>query len=126
MHPIVRVGIAAVGVYFIYRAFDMYTEKEWVMVATFAVAAILSVYVSAVGDGGDDEWIKCSDRMPFEKSDYEKHRTITVVITDGKFVGTTDCNAGALPYPWVAFSEYGDIHPHKITHWQPLPQPPED
>ena len=47
--------MVVVGAYFIYRAFDMYTEKEWVMVATFAVAAILSIYVSAVGDGGDDE-----------------------------------------------------------------------
>lgn len=72
------------------------------------------------------EWIKCSDRMPLVTSDYHRFRQKTVIVTDGIDVGTCDCQAGNMPHEWVAWSNYGDIDANKITHWMPLPNPPQD
>lgn len=70
------------------------------------------------------DWIKCSERMPFTIDDVE------VLVTDGKRVTVTDCNAGIRPASsndfWCAFSEYGAMYPKVITHWQPLPEPPQE
>ncbi|MGC8427636.1 DUF551 domain-containing protein [Mixta calida] len=71
-------------------------------------------------------WIKCSERMPLELSDELPSRFLEVIVTDGCLVGKSECQAGWLPHPWVGFSCWGDIEPSKITHWQPLPSPPEE
>lgn len=55
MHPIVRVAIGLMGAYFVYHAYEMYLEREWLMVVTFALASILGFYVAAVGDEGDGD-----------------------------------------------------------------------
>lgn len=76
------------------------------------------------------DWIKCSERMPFTIDDVEVFASVEVLVTDGKRVTVTDCNAGIRPASsndfWCAFSEYGAMYPKVITHWQPLPEPPQE
>lgn len=55
MHPIVRVGMALAGGYFVYHAYEMHLEKEWVMTVTFGLASLLGFYLAAVGDDGCDD-----------------------------------------------------------------------
>ena len=75
-------------------------------------------------------WIKCSERMPFTIADVEVFASIEVLVTDGKRVTATDCNAGvrhaSVSDFWCAFSEYGAMCPKVITHWMPLPEPPTE
>jgi hypothetical protein len=56
----------------------------------------------------------------------EEVGSVTVIVTDGAIVGVCDCQQGYLPYPWVEWSNYGDIDAKYITHWQPLPEPPQE
>lgn len=71
------------------------------------------------------EWIKCSERMPLELSD-EHTDAVDVIVTDGEMVGVCECRSGYMPYPWVEWSNYGDIDAKQITHWMPLPEPPTE
>lgn len=72
------------------------------------------------------EWIKTSERMPINLSDYKYLHSKAVIVTNGLDVAICECQAGGLPEPWVAWSRYGDIDSDTITHWQPLPAPPQD
>lgn len=74
-----------------------------------------------------NNWIKCSERMPLSIMEADNgFDSIEVIVTDGVNVGTCECQAGFVPRPWVGFTAYGDISPLRITHWQPLPAPPEE
>ena len=76
------------------------------------------------------KWIPVSERMPFTIDDVEVFASVEVLVTDGKRVTVTDCNAGIRPAScndfWCAFSEYGAMYPKVITYWQPLPEPPQE
>lgn len=68
------------------------------------------------------EWIKCSERMP------EIGRRV-LIVQHGKYVSS------ATLYQWEAaktekgrkprFEDFRGIV-SDVTHWQPLPSPPED
>jgi hypothetical protein len=59
-------------------------------------------------------WIKCSEQMPDNMSD--------VLVTNGSDIG----------FMWWAGDEWDSWHKQyaldsdEITHWMPLPEPPED
>ncbi|QGY29786.1 DUF551 domain-containing protein [Pantoea cypripedii] len=55
-------------------------------------------------------WIKCSDRLP--------DRDGLFICWDGRFVTT-------YPFIWGNWQANQFVAPN-ITHWMPLPTPPED
>lgn len=77
-------------------------------------------------------WIKCSDRLPEKDGEY------LVYVSDRIWSGamvlwfTNDFSQlyNDLSYPHKGFyendPEYGCIKYEEVTHWMPLPEPPED
>lgn len=68
---------------------------------------------SPVTPGG---WISCSDRMPKGYAD--------VLVTDGEHVEVKWWDESGY---WNSWTELiSDILAHEITHWMPLPEPPQE
>ncbi|KAB3169367.1 DUF550 domain-containing protein [Escherichia coli] len=69
-----------------------------------------------------DGWISCSDRMPNDKQ---------YVWCWGKSYGWTECNTFEGYYDWSrnkwwAVTDDGEDPASKVTHWMPLPEPPQE
>ena len=71
------------------------------------------------------QWVSVNDRLPIERTD-GAHVQVSVLATDGENVCQINFHSGCTPTDWSEWSEYGDIEPALITHWQPLPLPPSD
>ena len=68
-----------------------------------------------------DGWISCSERMPNDKQ---------YVWCWGKSYGWTECDTFEGYYDWSrnkwwAVTDDGEEPASKVTHWMPLPEPPE-
>lgn len=59
------------------------------------------------------DWIKCSDRLPDED-------TLCLAIDEQQVIWTMHFDDDDF-YP-----DTGEVYGVKITHWMPLPEPPED
>ncbi|MDU5780730.1 MAG: DUF551 domain-containing protein [Pantoea sp.] len=81
-----------------------------VMVELNLQAYLIALPVLEQQEKGDDGWIECSERMP------EVNKS--VLVWDGHTVNTA----------WLVFHGGWDSSAHisQVTHWQPLPEPPED
>ena len=66
------------------------------------------------------QWVSVGDRLPIIRTD-GAHAQISVLATDGENVCQVNFHSGSTPTDWYEWSEYGDIEPALITHWQPLP-----
>ncbi|EKC7600980.1 DUF551 domain-containing protein, partial [Salmonella enterica] len=69
-----------------------------------------------------DGWISCSERMPNDK-DY--------VWCWGKSYGWTECDTFEGYYDWSrnkwwAVTDDVEEPASKVTHWMPLPEPPQE
>ncbi len=69
-----------------------------------------------------DGWISCSERMPNDKQ---------YVWCWGKSYGWTKCDAFEGYYDWSrnkwwAVTDDGEEPASKVTHWIPLPEPPQE
>ena len=74
---------------------------------------------SPVSPGG---WISCSERMPNDKQ---------YVWCWGKSYGWTECDTFEGYYDcsrnkWWAVTDNGEEPASKVTHWMPLPEPPQE
>ncbi|MCB8823584.1 DUF551 domain-containing protein [Escherichia coli] len=69
-----------------------------------------------------DGWISCSEQMPNDKQ---------YVWCWGKSYGWTECNTFEGYYDWSrnkwwAVTDDGEDPASKVTHWMPLPEPPQE
>ncbi|HAG8642083.1 TPA: DUF551 domain-containing protein [Escherichia coli] len=69
-----------------------------------------------------DGWISCSERMPNDKQ---------YVWCWGKSYGWTECDTFEGYYDcsrnkWWAVTDDGEEPALKVTHWMPLPEPPQE
>ena len=69
-----------------------------------------------------DGWISCSERMPSDKQ---------YVWCWGKPYGWTECDTFEGYYDWSrnkwwAVTDDGEEPASKVTHWMPLPEPPQE
>ncbi|HCO9854862.1 TPA: DUF551 domain-containing protein [Escherichia coli] len=81
-------------------------------------AAMLQSQGNCIKDG----WISCSDRMPNDKQ---------YVWCWGKSYGWTECDTFEGYYDcsrnkWWAVTDDGEEPALKVTHWMPLPEPPQE
>lgn len=68
------------------------------------------------------EWIKCSDRMPEEEIE-------VLIFMDNKFIDVafytiTKYDNGKIYRMFETGDIMGGYEAERITHWQPLPEPP--
>lgn len=74
------------------------------------------------------EWIKCSDRVPNKKQrvlvfiDFDSVK-VSALIKDAEYTGAT-FRIGVNTVPPKRGK--GDIGEPKVTHWMPLPEPPNE
>ena len=69
-----------------------------------------------------DGWISCSERTPNDKQ---------YVWCWGKFYGWTECDTFEGYYDWSrnkwwAVTDNEEEQASKVTHWMPLPEPPQE
>ncbi|HGT9156615.1 DUF551 domain-containing protein [Escherichia coli] len=63
-----------------------------------------------------DGWISCSERMPEGYAD--------VLVTDGEHVEVKWWDESGYWNSWTELNS--DIFADEITHWMPLPEPPQE
>ncbi|EHD5757367.1 DUF551 domain-containing protein [Escherichia coli] len=74
--------------------------------------------VNGNSPGTPDSWISCSDRMPEETGDI-------IVVSDG--IVMSGISYSRRDGFYIAALEYDDDEPiGGVTHWMPLPEPPQE
>lgn len=73
------------------------------------------------------EWISVKERLPDDKKDGE---TVLAVVSGKSHENITLCHAlmtaGYFPGEGWVVNEYPEWENPTITHWMPLPEPPEE
>ena len=107
------------------------TRSEQMEVARIALASLEAEPVSQTYKLNElsgnspvtpDGWISCSERMPNDKQ---------YVWCWGKSYGWTECDTFEGYYDWSrnkwwAVTDNGEEPASKVTHWMPLPEPPQE
>lgn len=100
----------------------MYSDKaeveRWVRLhkACNFRADITPLYTAKPVPVTPDSWISCSERMPKGYAD--------VLVTDGEHVEVKWWDESGYWNSWTELNS--DILAHEITHWMPLPEPPQE
>ena len=70
--------------------------------------------------GARMKWISVKDKLPINESDeWKYYHVIDVIVSNGHDVFFTQFEAGRTIEYWSNFKKGG------VTHWMPLPNPPE-
>ena len=93
-----------------------------VQAAWFVKASLEQNALSGNSPVTPDGWISCSERMPDDKQ---------YVWCWGKSYGWTECDTFEGYYDWSrnkwwAVTDDGEEPASKVTHWIPLPEPPQE
>ena len=105
-----------------YTFTGMYSDKaeveRWVRLhkACNFRADITPLYTAKPVPVTPDSWISCSERMPKGYAD--------VLVTDGEHVEVKWWDESGYWNSWTELNS--DILAHEITHWMPLPEPPQE
>lgn len=100
----------------------MYSDKaeveRWVRLhkACDFLADITPLYTAQPAPVTPDGWISCSERMPKGYAD--------VLVTDGEHVEVKWWDESGYWNSWTELNS--DIFADEITHWMPLPKPPQE
>ncbi|WP_436900546.1 DUF551 domain-containing protein [Escherichia coli] len=100
----------------------MYSDKaeveRWVRLhkACNFRADITPLYTAKPVPVTPDAWISCSERMPKGYAD--------VLVTDGEHVEVKWWDESGYWNSWTELNS--DIFADEITHWMPLPEPPQE
>ncbi|HBD2757106.1 TPA: DUF551 domain-containing protein [Escherichia coli] len=100
----------------------MYSDKaeveRWVRLhkACNFRADITPLYTAKPVPVTPDDWISCSERMPKGYAD--------VLVTDGEHVEVKWWDESGYWNSWTELNS--DIFADEITHWMPLPEPPQE
>lgn len=100
----------------------MYSDKaeveRWVRLhkACNFRADITPLYTAKPVPVTPDGWISCSERMPKGYAD--------VLVTDGEHVEVKWWDESGYWNSWTELNS--DIFADEITHWMPLPEPPQE
>ncbi|ANP17235.1 valyl-tRNA synthetase [Escherichia coli] len=100
----------------------MYSDKaeveRWVRLhkACNFRADITPLYTAKPVPVTPDSWISCSERMPKGYAD--------VLVTDGEHVEVKWWDESGYWNSWTELNS--DIFADEITHWMPLPEPPQE
>ena len=104
--------------------------KQWLIErgyksATSSRTLEFVIYEYVQDTGLSNEWVSVDDGLPITRID-GAHTQVSVLATDGDNVCEISFHSGTTPTEWYEWSEYGDIEPAKITHWQKKPLPPKE
>lgn len=78
--------------------------------------ACRAAMLQSQGNCIEDGWISCSERMPKGYAD--------VLVTDGEHVEVKWWDESGYWNSWTELNS--DIFADEITHWMPLPEPPQE
>ncbi len=87
-----------------------------VQAAWFVKASLEQAALSGTPPVIPDGWISCSERMPKGYAD--------VLVTDGEHVEVKWWDESGYWNSWTELNS--DIFADEITHWMPLPEPPQE
>lgn len=70
------------------------------------------------------KWIPVTEKLPLKQEDVKNYDSVEVIVVNRNGeVFVTDFAMGNTLEPWHSF---GDARDGWITHWMPLPEPPEE
>jgi hypothetical protein len=67
------------------------------------------------------EWISVEDGLPLDYTKCTKFECVEIIVFSGGNVFSGEFKCGPAPTPWY---EFDDLHRAYVTHWMPLPEPP--
>jgi hypothetical protein len=71
-------------------------------------------------------WVSVDYMLPVAPAQDIVFESFPFLVTDGIRVAVCDMQRGhGGGKPWADWSNYGDMLPERITHWQPMPEPPQ-